>query len=320
MTEKKMDAPQGGGMTADMKIAPTGLALLMVPFEANEVGKLPKPTKAQTEAVKADFKVGVRCDVCGGWHHPKVVHLDYIGHAALTKRLLQADPLWTWEPMALAPDGTPLMDKNGGMWIRLTVCGVTRLGYGFADGKSGGDAIKETIGDALRNAAMRFGAALELWHKGDLYDEEELRSMGVETTPPPTGRMKETQPSPVVQKEKPPGSTPVATQDKASQFANKVLAEIKACQDAAAIDAVCQANDVGLKKLKAVAGERWNEISDAITAKHDAFRFPPSDEDARRQAEMRPFDALPNVIGVNEIKGDMANFNYGESPHKPDDR
>jgi hypothetical protein len=33
--------------------------------------------------------------------------------------------------------------------------------------------MKERIGDALRNAAMRFGAALDLWHKGDLHIEED---------------------------------------------------------------------------------------------------------------------------------------------------
>ena len=66
-----------------------------------------------------------------------------------------------------------LLDNMGGMWIRLTVCGVTRLGYGDAGTKSGGDAIKEVIGDALRNAAMRFGAALDLWHKGDLHGDDE---------------------------------------------------------------------------------------------------------------------------------------------------
>jgi hypothetical protein len=59
------------------------------------------------------------------------------------------------------------------MWIKLTVCGVTRIGYGIAEGKSGGDAIKEVIGDAIRNASMRFGAALELWHKGELHKVEE---------------------------------------------------------------------------------------------------------------------------------------------------
>ena len=40
------------------------------------------------------------------------------------------------------------------------------------DEKSGGDAMKEIIGDALRNAAMRFGAALDLWHKGELHPDE----------------------------------------------------------------------------------------------------------------------------------------------------
>lgn len=152
---------------------PTGLELLRAPFPAHQISKLPKPTKKQTDDVRADFKKGVRCQMCGAWHHPDVVHLDYVGHAALTDRLLDCDPTWNWEPMALAPNGAPALDQSGGMWIKLTVCGVTRLGYGHADGKSGGDAIKEVIGDALRNAAMRFGAALDLWHKGDLHGDDE---------------------------------------------------------------------------------------------------------------------------------------------------
>lgn len=151
----------------------TGLDLLRVPFPENQISKLPKPTKAQTDAVKRNFKEGIRCEICGGWHHPKVVHLDYVGHAALTDRLLDCDPSWNWEPMSRNEDGSPKFDANGGMWINLTVCGVTRIGYGHPDGKTGGDAFKETIGDALRNAAMRFGAALDLWHKGDLHAAEE---------------------------------------------------------------------------------------------------------------------------------------------------
>lgn len=159
-------------MNAPTKQPKTGLDLLREPFPANLISKLPKPTKAQTEAVRANFKAGVRCKICGTWHHPDVVHLDYVGHAALTDRLLDCDPNWGWEPVAYWPNGTPLMDENGGMWIKLTVCGVTRLGYGHPDGKRGGDAIKEVIGDALRNAAMRFGAALDLWHKGDLHADD----------------------------------------------------------------------------------------------------------------------------------------------------
>jgi hypothetical protein len=73
--------------------------------------------------------------------------------------------------MALDPMGLPLFDVSGGLWIKLTVCGVTRLGYGHAESKEymdPGAREKEVIGDALRNACMRFGAALELWHKGEL--------------------------------------------------------------------------------------------------------------------------------------------------------
>lgn len=123
----------------------TGLQLLRAPFPDHQISFLPK----------------------GG------ARLAYVGHAALTDRLLNADPRWTWEPLALDARGLPALDEAGGMWIKLTVCGVTRLGYGDAGQKKGGDAMKERIGDALRNAAMRFGAALELWHKGELHAEPE---------------------------------------------------------------------------------------------------------------------------------------------------
>jgi hypothetical protein len=115
------------------------LAKLREPFPANQIGKLPK----------------------GG------MQLDFVGHGWLTQRLLDVDPLWNWEPVALDPNGLPLLDEFGGLWIKLTVCGVSRLGYGDASGKRGTDATKIAIGDALRNAGMRFGLALDLWCKGD---------------------------------------------------------------------------------------------------------------------------------------------------------
>ena len=153
-----------------------GLDLLREPFPEHQINKLPKP-------YKADSPKG-RCNECGGYHGLPAAHLDYVGHAALTDRLLRADPAWTWEFVATDPTtGAPVFDQNGGLWIRLTVCGVTRLGYGDAQGKRGGNAVKEAIGDALRNAGMRFGAALDLWHKGDLHDAAEERGDGA--TPPP---------------------------------------------------------------------------------------------------------------------------------------
>ncbi len=95
----------------------------------------------------------------------KGARLDYVGHADVTDRLLAVDPSWTWEPVS--PVERETLPPSNGLWIKLTVCGVTRIGYGDADGKTGGDAIKEMIGDAIRNAAMRFGVALDLWSKSD---------------------------------------------------------------------------------------------------------------------------------------------------------
>lgn len=116
-------------------MTPAKATALRKPFPAESVGKLPK----------------------GGQM------LDYVGHAAVTDRLLTVDPDWSWEPFAIGPDGLPAMQGQN-LWIRLTVCGVTRIGVG--DGKS----AKECIGDAIRNAAMRFGVALDLWAKENLVE------------------------------------------------------------------------------------------------------------------------------------------------------
>lgn len=136
-----------------------GLQKLREPFPPESIGQLPKP-------LRKDAQKG-RCQECGGWHGLPAIHLDFVGHADLTERFLDVDPEWSWKPMAQTPDGLPIFDGNGGLWIWLTICGVTRPAYGDAQGKSGGDAIKEAIGDALRNGGMRFGCALGLWRKSD---------------------------------------------------------------------------------------------------------------------------------------------------------
>jgi hypothetical protein len=153
-----------------------GLARLREPFAENQIGKLPKPYKK--DSPKSN------CRECGGYHGMPAAHLDYVGHAALTDRLLEVDPEWTWEPLALDEQGLPRFDRNGGLWIKLTICGVTRLGYGDMGGKNGANAVKEAIGDALRNGGMRFGAALDLWHKGELHDASEEREREVDPEPP----------------------------------------------------------------------------------------------------------------------------------------
>ncbi|MFJ3793923.1 hypothetical protein [Kitasatospora sp. NPDC090091] len=143
------------------------LARLREPFPPEEVSQRPEITCEACRA--ASFRVCPRheradCGTCGGRLTSAHVHLDYVGHAAATARLLDVDPLWDWEPLAYTEDGLPRIDRFGGLWIRLTVCGISRLGYGDAAGRPAGTrAVKELVGDAIRNAGMRFGMALNLW-------------------------------------------------------------------------------------------------------------------------------------------------------------
>ena len=103
-----------------------------------------------------------QCAECGGFHGLPAMHLDFVGHAAVTARLLEVDPGWSLRPMALhpvrrsphRPGRQPVDQAHRG--------GVTRVGVG--DGAN----AKERISDAIRNAAMRFGVALDLWSKEDL--------------------------------------------------------------------------------------------------------------------------------------------------------
>lgn len=116
--------------------------------------------------------------------HPSLVetkpkggtNLSYVGHAAVTEMLLRHDPLWHWTPLGMDDNGSPVVDRNSdgrpiGMWIRLCIFDHYRIGYGSVepnDRRTDGDLIKEIIGDGIRNAAMRFGVALNLWSKNDL--------------------------------------------------------------------------------------------------------------------------------------------------------
>lgn len=98
------------------------------------------------------------------------VQLAYVGHAAVTDRLLAVDPDWTWEPVAHDDDGLPLIQHRGKdavLWIRMTVCGITRYGVGIVQATAF-ELEKQLISDAIRNAAMRYGVALDLWAKEDL--------------------------------------------------------------------------------------------------------------------------------------------------------
>jgi len=159
-------------MTDDQRAA---LEQLRAPFDGESIGKLPRVTckecrdSRERHCAKHQKE---RCGTCHGYLTSAHTHIDYVGHAHVTQRLLDVDPTWTWEPAAVDERGAPVLERDGsgrpmGLWIRLTVAGVTRLGYGSTDVGSQADPVKVLIGDALRNAALRFGVALDLWKRED---------------------------------------------------------------------------------------------------------------------------------------------------------
>jgi hypothetical protein len=98
--------------------------------------------------------------------------LDFVGHADVTKMLIEIDPLWSWEPVAFDTDGLPAYRVENGMahmagW--LTVHGVRRLGIGSCLPNKP-DLLKELASDFIRNSAMRFGICLSLWTKQEWDD------------------------------------------------------------------------------------------------------------------------------------------------------
>lgn len=163
---------------------------LRAPFADDEIAYKPQPISKDIrdrgncqQGVKVkygDKSIPVSRDgiYCGGYHQPSV-HLTYVGHAALTERLdaVCGPENWNWEPFAVGPDGLPAI-KDGSLWIRLTIWGVTKIGVGDHEGQSGPVAHKVMIGDALRNAGMRFGIARYLWDKSEKAREQAKQERG----------------------------------------------------------------------------------------------------------------------------------------------
>lgn len=99
------------------------------------------------------------------------IQLDFVGHADITKILLEIDPHWRWVPIAW-DNGRPAIHVENGMatmWGELTLLGQARLGVGSVRADKP-ELDKELVGDFLRNAAMRFGICLSLWTKQEWDD------------------------------------------------------------------------------------------------------------------------------------------------------
>ncbi len=154
-------------------MTPEQAAALRAPFPQSAIGKLPRiscSACSKAPSKNCDKHAKAKCAVCENWITSAHIHLDYVGHAAVTSRLLEVDPEWHWEPMAFAESGEPRIVSTGTdswLWIRLTVAGVERIGVGTAPTNSF-ELPKQLISDAIRSASMRFGVALDLWSKEEI--------------------------------------------------------------------------------------------------------------------------------------------------------
>lgn len=219
MSTTTSEAPAMNGSAAPEADVRSPLEQLRKPFPPETIGKLPKVTCRDCSNRNATCQNHQKrdCAVCGNWISTSHIHLDYVGHAEVTDRLLTVDPEWNWEPAAHDVDpqvlaaavatGNPeivqqviessppkfVRDQQGrpiGLWIKLTVDGMTRRGFGSVT-EGSFEAEKQLIGDALRNAAMRFGVALDLWSKSELES-----AVTDEASPEPPAQAPATQPPP----------------------------------------------------------------------------------------------------------------------------
>ena len=112
--------------------------------------------------------------------------LDFVGHADITRILIEIDPYWSWEPCGWVQGRPAIHVENGTatMWGWLTVHGKELLGVGSVRADKG-DYEKELIGDFLRNASMRFGISLNLWTKNQWSDLDNNKPQPAKPAPKP---------------------------------------------------------------------------------------------------------------------------------------
>jgi len=134
--------------------------------------------------------------------------LDFVGHADITRILIEIDPHWRLVPIAWE-NGRPAMNvvnDMATMWFELTLLGTPRLAIGTAKANAF-DLDKQLYGDALRNGAMRFGISLSLWSKQEWEDLN--HNPAPAPAPRPTGQASKPAPAPAG-KPKPKTLTPLS--------------------------------------------------------------------------------------------------------------
>ena len=158
--------------------------------------------------------------------------LSYVGHADITRILIEIDPHWRLVPIAW-DNGRPAMNvvnDMATMWFELTLLGTARLAIGSAKSNAP-DLDKVLYGDALRNGAMRFGISLNLWTKQEW---EDLDHNPVPSNPRPSAPASAPEQAP--KQAKPKTLTPLS-QPQIDQF-----------------NAACEAKGINPKAVAANAG------------------------------------------------------------------
>lgn len=140
------------------------------------------------------------------------IYLDYVGHAEITRILIEIDPMWSWEPAAFI-DGVPAIHFHDGlvprkgqdpmpvrmasMWGTLHLLGASRVAVGSCEAHKP-DLHKELVSDFLRNASMRYGIALSLWSKQEWEDLKQSDSTPQKPVRAVSKPRTEEQPAPAV--------------------------------------------------------------------------------------------------------------------------
>lgn len=168
------------------------------------------------------------------------MQLDFVGHADITRILIEIDPHWRWVPIAW-DNGRPVIHVENGiatMWGELQLLGQARLGVGSVRADKA-DLDKELVGDFLRNAAMRFGICLSLWTKQEWDDLDNNKKPTPSQFP----------------KQKTVGSAAKTAPKPNSTTADEMLNETQLAQ----FQKACTGKGISPEIVAANAGVKWGE-------------------------------------------------------------